>query len=183
MRRNGFLTFICALFPGFGQMYQGYMRRGVSLAFWFWGLAFVAGMLGLGVMTFLMVVIWAYSFFDTFNLRSLSPEQRAVFQDNYVPSAEWLTQHKLDRFVTSGKGGKAIAWVLIGVGVIILYNNFVSFVYYQLREYLPFLATFLDRLPQLVIALAVIALGVWMLRGRRQPPSDDDITPYGGNGQ
>lgn len=181
MKKNGFLTFCCSLFPGFGQMYQGYMRRGVSLALWFWGLAFIAGMLGLGVMTFLMIVIWAYSFFDTFNLRSLSPEQRAMFQDDYVPSSAWLAQHKLDGLLKGGRGARIGGWVLIGIGVIVLYNSFLSSFYYQLLNTLPFLAYFLDRLPQLIIAVAVILLGIRMLKGRGQPPADDDMKPFGGN--
>ena len=31
MLKNGFLTFCCAFIPGAGQMYQGYMKRGLSL--------------------------------------------------------------------------------------------------------------------------------------------------------
>ena len=31
MLKNGFLTFCCAFVPGAGQMYQGYMKRGLSL--------------------------------------------------------------------------------------------------------------------------------------------------------
>ena len=30
-RKHGLLLFLCACIPGCGQMYQGYMRRGVSL--------------------------------------------------------------------------------------------------------------------------------------------------------
>lgn len=31
MKKNGFLTFIFACIPGAGQMYYGYMQRGLSL--------------------------------------------------------------------------------------------------------------------------------------------------------
>ena len=31
MLKNGFSTFCCAFIPGAGQMYQGYMKRGLSL--------------------------------------------------------------------------------------------------------------------------------------------------------
>ena len=32
MKKNGFLTFIFACIPGAGQMYHGYMQRGLSIA-------------------------------------------------------------------------------------------------------------------------------------------------------
>ena len=31
MKKNGILTFLFAFVPGAGQMYQGYMKRGLSL--------------------------------------------------------------------------------------------------------------------------------------------------------
>ena len=31
MKKNGFLTFCFAFIPGAGEMYQGYMKRGLSL--------------------------------------------------------------------------------------------------------------------------------------------------------
>ena len=31
MKKNAILTFLCACVPGAGQMYYGYMQRGLSL--------------------------------------------------------------------------------------------------------------------------------------------------------
>ena len=31
MKKNGFLTFVFACIPGAGQMYYGYMKRGLSM--------------------------------------------------------------------------------------------------------------------------------------------------------
>ena len=68
MLKNGFLTFCCAFIPGAGQMYQGYMKRGLSLIL----TACLIGMVGslLNPVLLLLVVLWMYSFFDTFNLRA-----------------------------------------------------------------------------------------------------------------
>lgn len=68
MLKNGFLTFCCAFIPGAGQMYQGYMKRGLSLIL----TACLIGMVGslLTPVLLLLVVLWMYSFFDTFNLRA-----------------------------------------------------------------------------------------------------------------
>ena len=44
MKKNGILTFLFAFVPGAGQMYQGYMKRGLSLITLFF-LCIMAGML------------------------------------------------------------------------------------------------------------------------------------------
>ena len=41
-RKHGLLLFLCALVPGCGQMYQGYMKRGISLTFGFSAILAVA---------------------------------------------------------------------------------------------------------------------------------------------
>ena len=44
-RKSGFLTFCFACLPGAGEMYLGYMKRGLSVMIAFWGLIFVASLL------------------------------------------------------------------------------------------------------------------------------------------
>ncbi|MDL2254055.1 hypothetical protein LJC49_08335 [Ruminococcaceae bacterium OttesenSCG-928-I18] len=166
MKKNPLFTFVCACFPGFGQMYYGYMRRGTSLALWFWGLVFFAGFSGLGMLGVLLPVIWAYSFFDTFNIRSLSPEQYAAFGDDYIPSREWAQQVHLDRFLGGGKK-KILGWVLIIFGCLIIYNTLFSNLLWRLYDYIPFLAFFIEAIPPLFIAGVVILLGLYVLRGKK----------------
>ena len=69
MMKNGILTFIFAFCPGAGQMYQGYMKRGLSLITMFC-LSIVIGVSTLEVLTVGCVIVWMYSFFDTLNLRA-----------------------------------------------------------------------------------------------------------------
>ena len=68
MLKNGFLTFCCAFIPGAGQMYQGYMKRGLSLILMACCIGMVSSLLN--PVMLLLVVVWMYSFFDTFNLRA-----------------------------------------------------------------------------------------------------------------
>ena len=81
MLKNGFLTFCCAFIPGAGQMYQGYMKRGLSLIL----TACLIGMVGslLNPVLLLLVVLWMYSFFDTFNLRAQITADTAP-EDDYL---------------------------------------------------------------------------------------------------
>lgn len=61
MMKNGILTFIFAFCPGAGQMYQGYMKRGLSLITMFC-LFVVIGVSTLEVLTVGCVIVWMYSF-------------------------------------------------------------------------------------------------------------------------
>ena len=87
-RKSGFLTFCFACLPGAGEMYLGYMKRGLSVMIAFWGLIFVASLLNMGILGILAPIIWAYSFFDTFNLRAQTPEQVAANPDAYLFDVE-----------------------------------------------------------------------------------------------
>ena len=79
MKKNGILTLLFAFIPGAGQMYQGYMKRGLSLVL-------MAAAIGMAAMlippvVFTLLVVFMYSFFDTFNLRARSawaPPRRTI---------------------------------------------------------------------------------------------------------
>ena len=64
MKKNGFFTFCFAFVPGAGQMYQGYMKRGLSLI----GICCVAVMIGslfqplVAAAMCICCVAWMYSF-------------------------------------------------------------------------------------------------------------------------
>ena len=62
MKKNGFLTFIFACIPGAGQMYYGYMQRGLSIAMMLIRLH-DGGPPVINPLLFLCLVIWMYSFF------------------------------------------------------------------------------------------------------------------------
>ncbi len=176
MKKNGFLTFVCGCVPGCGQMYYGYMRRGISLALWFWGVVFLASLSGLGVLGILLPVIWAYAFFDTFNIRALTYEQRLAFVDTFLPGGEWLRNGKNSLFA-KGSGGRLLGWLLIVVGALALYNTLLGRYLWRLYETLPALARVLDSLPAIVIAVVVILLGVRMLRGPRASAPEEQQAP------
>ena len=97
MRKSRILTFLFALWPGAGQMYLGYMKRGVSLMGVFCLLIAITGFLNLGILFFLLPVIWFYAFFDTLNLRSMSyeflPQDDFLFHPGTVGDARQLPQY------------------------------------------------------------------------------------------
>ena len=82
--KNGFLLFIASCLSGCGQMYQGYMKRGVSLLLSFFLVIFVSTYFYLGTLALFLPVIWLYAFFDSYALRSqlsagTAPEDTFLF--------------------------------------------------------------------------------------------------------
>ena len=55
--KQGLLLFITSCLSGCGQMYQGYMKRGVSLLLGFFVILAIAGFLGLGAVAFFLPVV------------------------------------------------------------------------------------------------------------------------------
>lgn len=182
MKKNGFLTFCFAWVPGAGQMYQGYMKRGVSLMFWFFAIIAVGVLLDSGgdiwFPYLLLPVIWAYSFFDTFNLRRLEPEQRAAMGDFFLPNPDWvrrITGRQGDVTLGEKRVAKIGGWLLIFIGAVAIYNSLLN----SIGEWIYFnvsgvLYSFLNRLPGLVFAVALVALGIWLLKNRLSTPKNGE---------
>ena len=118
MKKNGFLTFIFACIPGAGQMYYGYMQRGLSIAMMLMLCVMAATVIE--PLLFLCLVIWMYSFFDTYDLiRHMAAgepkEDSLLVPGNYEEIKKLLPQHN-----------KLIGWGLVGIGVWALYDTFIS---------------------------------------------------------
>ena len=99
MKKNGILTFLFAFVPGAGQMYQGYMKRGLSLITLFF-LCIMAGMLLLEQLVLTALIVWMYSFFDTFNLRAQIGAGTAP-ADDYLVHINWHDQRMEQFMLTS----------------------------------------------------------------------------------
>ncbi len=167
MKKNAFFTFVAACIPGFGQMYYGFMRRGLSVGFWFCAVLALALFFKLTVIVLFLPLLWAFSFFDTFNIRSLTPAQYNALSDGFVPEALW--EHALDFKKTStGKPRKYIGVGLLVLGVLVLYSALITQnSQWQSLVQIPILGFFLQALPGLVVGLVVIIMGISLLRGRR----------------
>lgn len=184
-RKNGFWTFCFAFIPGGGQMYQGYMKRGLSLMGLFFFVIFLISFLGIGLLALALPVIWAYSFFDTFNIHSQTPEQAAANPDRYLVDPAELVGENGRRLLD--RRHKVIGWVLVLMGVYALYANFVSPALWSLvfAYNLLWLQNLLDSLSTLVVAVVLVVLGVYLLRGgSAKRPDGEDYTAFkGGDAQ
>ena len=188
MLKNGFLTFCCAFIPGAGQMYQGYMKRGLSLIL----TACLIGMVSslLNPVLLLLVVVWMYSFFDTFNLRAQIIADTAPEDDYLVhfdPRDKRLARALLDSH-------KLVGWALIALGAMVAYQNIImrvlGDVMWRWGQNNPFFRAvylMLEQLPQIVVCVALIVCGLWLVRGpkgkkvhrkKAEEPEDEDFREY-----
>ena len=168
MMKNGILTFLFAFCPGAGQMYQGYMKRGLSLITMFC-VAFGAGTL-LEVLYVAMPIVWMYSFFDTFNLRAQIGAGTAP-EDDYLVLFD-PQDMRLARMMWDSH--KLVGWCLIATGALIAYEQIImttlGAILWRWGQKAPVwraIYLVMDQLPEVVLCVALILCGSWLVRGPR----------------
>lgn len=165
-KRNSFFTFIFSSIPGGGQMFMGFMKLGLFLLTTFMGVCAIAALLHIEAVLFILPIIWFYSFFDCLNKMSLTQEQLTQLKDEYPVKPEQI------RAILPGifpKYNLAAAIVLICIGVSILWENFFDVI----SEFIPDvfynqLWRLSDAVPQLVIGLLIIYLGLKLIAGKKK---------------
>lgn len=181
MKKNSFFTFCFAFIPGAGQMYLGMMKRGVSLMLAFSVISVAAGFLYLPILTVFLPVLWFFAFFDTFNIKAIPYEQRAaqdafLFQLDEAFHRDWkaLVQrqpHPDRRRLHHPRFLSALHQPAASLSV-------------EAFGYLPWLYDLLRAVPSLIVAVAIIALGIHLAFGGREnpapPQAGDDFVEYGG---
>lgn len=179
MLKNGLLTLLFAFIPGAGQMYQGYMKRGLSLMLMCCVICVLA-MLFAPIALFLMLV-FMYSFFDTLNLRAQIALGNAPADDYLIhldPKDKRLARLLLDSH-------KLVGWALIAFGALIAYQNLImntlgDLVYRWGHSSPVFRALYLvmDSLPDVVVCVVLIVCGVWLVKGphpAKKPDASKDV--------
>ena len=177
MKKNAFLTFIFACIPGAGQMYYGYMKRGLSMITFFC-LFIMAGTL-VDVLVVGSVIVWMYSFFDTYDLiRHMAAgepkEDSLLVLGNYEEIKKLVPQHN-----------RLIGWGLVGFGVWALYETFISTWLYTLLCNLVgngYAYDIITGIPNVVIAALLIFAGLKLLglhpAKKADPNEADTLPPY-----
>ena len=168
MKKNGILTLLFALIPGAGEMYQGYMKRGLSLITMFCLPAALGAMTQIEVLYIGLPIVYMYSFFDTFNLRAQIGMGTAPEDDYLVhfdPHDKRLAQLLADSH-------KLLGWALIAFGALVGYQNILMNTLGDLlwrwgKTSPVFRALYLvmDQLPEVVVCVALIVCGIWLVKG------------------
>lgn len=164
-QKRGFWLFIFSLIPGAGEMYMGFKKQGISIMLLFWSVIAIAAWSGMNWFIFLIPIIWFYSFFNVHNLKCLSEEEFYSIEDSYILHMDRLGTD-IDSIIFGHR--KTISILLIIFGAAILWNNIVDFFYMILPSRLAnILGTFAYHLPQIIIAIAIILAG-WYLLTRKK---------------
>lgn len=172
-QKHGLLLFLTSCVPGCGEMYQGYMKRGMSILTVFCGIFALAVFLEIGALAVLMLPVWLFSFFDSYNLRAQA-EADAAPPDGYLFGLSDVDSRQMSALLQ--KRHSLVGWGLVAVGVYIFYSTVADWVvnfFYQFFD-----AWWLDRVlsydvPRLAVTVGIIALGVWFIRGPKREKSED----------
>ncbi|MDD7390415.1 MAG: hypothetical protein PUG60_12340 [Lachnospiraceae bacterium] len=162
-KKNGFLTFICSLFPGVGEMYLGFMKQGISLMALFFGICALCSFFRFDAGLFILPIVWCYSFFHVHNLKSLTDEEFRQVEDDFLIRLPEHTELYLSR-----KKQLILAWACIIIGAYALLNILLDMLYRIIPSWLYDMiydCTYL--LPQIILSLLLIALGVHLIRGKK----------------
>lgn len=159
MKKNMFFTFCFSFIPGAGQMYQGYMKRGLSIMILLgiaWALTSIVSM---PLFAIPIPIIFAYSFFDTFNIRNkIGTDAQGEDQFIWESTSIGNTLNKLN----TKKKGTWVGIILIFIGVYLLFNSVIRQIAYNLDiEWLYIsIRTVMNYLPPILIAAVCIGAGI-----------------------
>lgn len=182
-KKNRFLLFIASCLPGCGEMYLGFMKRGVSLLTLFVLGMMVAMITNLGVLAMIPMILWAYSFFESNNLGALDDEQFYTVEDKYMFGLDAVEIDSMKNSIM-GKYRKvvAIALVLLGLNLLwneicdILYSIFrtfgVSDILYQMVYHIG------NSVTRIAIGIAIIWIGIRLVKGKKVELEESEKTEY-----
>ena len=177
--RSGFLTFCFAFIPGMGQMYQGSMKRGISIMAACGLMITLLAKVGGVLFPMMLAVLWAASFFDTFAVARRTEEERQTLPDEWLWNTAELGGKKPDIGHSRVIGTACIvlgAWLCLDQLPPFLSEMGVDLggITWVLRRYVP----------SILLALALIWFGFRFVAGPAkkdnsatwQPPQEEQVT-------
>lgn len=155
MKKSLFLTFCFSFIPGAGQMYQNYMKRGLSLMCLAGILLILATMTGTVIFVIPFLVVMAYSFFDTYNIRNTIGTENQM-KDDYIVNGFDFGKLKNNKLLGIG---------IILVGVYIMLNNILYGIARDtgIQILIDCIRVIRNYLPSIIVSAITIGVGVKML--------------------
>lgn len=159
MKKNLFLTFCFSFIPGAGQMYQTYMKRGLSIMILFAIFIAVTAVIGSPIFSIPLPIIFAYSFFDTYNLRQRIIDGNALGDDFIWKETDI---EKIFDKINKYKKNTFIGWILIIIGTYLMLNSVLMPIMDRLELYFIYdaLRLVMNYVPSIIIAILSIAIGM-----------------------
>lgn len=169
-KKSKFITFLCSLIPGAGEMYLGFFKQGISIMGLFFAVCVLGGIIFPPLITF-SIIIWFYSFFHSHNLNGLPDEEFYAIHDDFLIHSYQLEQIKII-LLTRYRKLFAVSLILIALSMISsLLNDF----YYQiLLEWIPLSQVYQDifhyfthRIPQAFMAVVILLAGLYLIKNKK----------------
>jgi hypothetical protein len=165
-KRSKFLTIVFSCLPGAGHMFMGFMKMGLSLMGMFFLIIFLSSLLNFGALMYIIPILCFYSFFDCISKCYASDNEFARFQDHYLFSLDKLSN--ADNLL-HGKGRLIIGIITLLIGIKLIWDVFID----VLSQYIPeeiYMAIrgVTTSLPQFVIGFLIIAIGVYLIIGKKR---------------
>lgn len=178
-KKNKFFTFCFSLLPGAGEMYLGFYKMGLSLMSLFTIIITLISSLNISVLSFLIPVIWFYSFFHVHNLNALPDEEFYGIEDNWLFFQD-IHDVKLHDFFNQHK--RTIAFIMIFLGANVIWNIFQGILFRILglfnihNEIYHIIRNISYSIPQCLIGIAIIYIGIQLIKGKKED-LDSDANP------
>ncbi len=174
-KKGKFFTFVFSFMPGAAEMYMGFMKCGLSLMALFLGCIALSASLFRGIEmipVFAAILVWFYSFFHARNLAALPEGDFALLSDTFI--WEGFVEGK-ELKITSPTIRKWAAGILIVLGAVLLWDNFSSLVYSMIPDrYWGEWYPIINRVPQVVIAVLIIIIGLKLMAGKKEEINGDE---------
>jgi hypothetical protein len=120
-------------------------------------------------------IIWFYAFFDTFNLRAMPDDEFYAMEDEYILFPDVL---KGKSSLFQEKSRKILAVILIFAGITILWHNCTDILEHILPQAIrSAMNRFGYYFPQMLVAVGIIALGVYLINGKKRELDSVDQVP------
>lgn len=167
-KKNSFMTFICSLIPGAGEMYLGFMREGISIMC----LAYVMFVMGIWIdaswLVCGVIILWFYSLFNVHNKASLSDEEFYALEDDYLFHLDQL----FPKGKLNGNQMKIFGWILLFFGITIIWKPSIRNLLAVLKTYVSsdfanIVGNYLYSIPRFVIAAILMISGIRLIMKKK----------------
>ncbi len=164
--KSKFLTFIFSLIPGAGQMYQGLVKKGISIMVLFFGVIALSIMLYMPIICFALPIIWFYAFFEAINRINYSKDELNAIDDDFIINLKLEENEKVKNLF---KGRHILfGWIIVAIGVysllnILVFNNWdlMSLLDDRVRAAMRAVVRLL---PKLILPLICLLIGIKLIK-------------------
>jgi len=160
-KKNRVITYFLSFIPGAGFLYRNYMKRGISYLALFLGTISIVNWLESGVLWFLPVLIWFYSFFDQINSLGQPEEQLELISDEAVfhGAGKWFDDRFCERETKLLGGGCFV----IGAFLFVRYLAAIITLVFP-ESWQPIILRMMSFIPQILLSCTIMCIGLHLLQ-------------------